>query len=241
MATIETETRRAVRAFWRRRSAQADAQRHRGARDAGARGSVTGGKQMDGFVDLFASLAMRCGMPAGSVFRTKADLPLPGFFRATKEWDLVIVHKAQFVAALELKSQVGSFGNNFNNRTEEAMGSALDLWTCYREGGLPAANQPFLGWFMLLEDAPGSQRPLRVQEPHFLVLSEFYDTSYADRYVLFCKKLTLERHYTATCLALTSRASIRSGAYKEPDESLSIRRFAAAYAEHVRASLAILG
>lgn len=39
------------------------------------------------------------------------------------------------IAAVELKSQVGpSFGNNCNNRTEEAIGTAHDFWTAYREG-----------------------------------------------------------------------------------------------------------
>jgi hypothetical protein len=53
---------------------------------------------------------------------------LPGFFRPTKEWDLLAIHDGKLLAVIEAKSQVGpSFGNNFNNRTEEAMGSALDL------------------------------------------------------------------------------------------------------------------
>ena len=39
----------------------------------------------------------------------------------------------RLLAVIELKSQVGpSFGNNFNNRTEEAIGSAVDFWTAYR-------------------------------------------------------------------------------------------------------------
>ena len=63
-------------------------------------------------------------------------LTLPGFFRPTKLWDLLIINQGGLVAALELKSQVGpSFGNNFNNRTEEALGTAVDLW-------MPIANMP---------------------------------------------------------------------------------------------------
>ena len=60
-------------------------------------------------------------------------LELPGFFRPSKRWDLVVVHKDRFVAAVEFKSQVGSFGNNLNNRTEEALGNATDLRTAARE------------------------------------------------------------------------------------------------------------
>jgi len=36
--------------------------------------------------------------------------------------------------AIELKSRVGSFGNNVNNRTEEAIGNAADIWRAYEEG-----------------------------------------------------------------------------------------------------------
>ena len=66
------------------------------------------------------------------VFR-KRLLELPGFFRPTKEWDLLVVKDGHLIAVIEAKSQVGpSLGNNFNNRTEEAMGSAIDLWKSYR-------------------------------------------------------------------------------------------------------------
>ena len=73
-------------------------------------------------------------------------IELPGWFRAEKKWDLVIVHEKELLAALEFKSQIGpSFGNNFNNRTEEALGSATDIWAAYREGAFRPSARPFLG------------------------------------------------------------------------------------------------
>ncbi|MBZ0109802.1 MAG: PaeR7I family type II restriction endonuclease, partial [Candidatus Scalindua rubra] len=91
------------------------------------------------------------------------------------------------MAAVEAKSQVGpSFGNNFNNRTEEAMGTALDLWTAFREGVFKGDTQPFLGYFFMLEDCEASTRPVRVKEPHFKVFPEFEGASYMKRYELFC-------------------------------------------------------
>jgi len=69
---------------------------------------------------------------------------------------LLVVKNGRLLAAIEAKSQVGpSFGNNFNNRTEEAIGSALDLWTAFREGAFNGGIQPFLGYFFMLEDLPG--------------------------------------------------------------------------------------
>jgi hypothetical protein len=98
-----------------------------GKADQGLRSAVTGGAQMDGFIDLFTSLIVAAGIPEQFVFRKRA-VELPGFFRPTKEWDLLVVRDKTLLAAIEAKSQVGpSFGNNFNNRTEEAMGSALDF------------------------------------------------------------------------------------------------------------------
>ncbi len=89
---------------------------------------------MDGFIDLFTRLIVESGIKEENVFY-KRHIELPGFFRPTKEWDLLVIKDGSLVVAIEAKSQVGpSFGNNFNNRTEEAMGSALDLWTAFREG-----------------------------------------------------------------------------------------------------------
>lgn len=123
---------RAVAHYWYTREGQRNRQKQTGKGDQGLRSAVTGGAQMDGFIDLFTELVTACGIPERYVFRKKA-VELPGFFRPTKEWDLLVVREDTLMVAIEAKSQVGpSFGNNFNNRTEEAMGSALDLWTAYR-------------------------------------------------------------------------------------------------------------
>ncbi|RLB59085.1 MAG: restriction endonuclease, partial [Deltaproteobacteria bacterium] len=74
--------------------------------DAGLRGAVTGGAQMDGFIDLFTKIIVDAGMDEGYIFR-KRQLELPGFFRPTKEWDLVVVKDGHFITAVEAKSQVG--------------------------------------------------------------------------------------------------------------------------------------
>jgi len=146
----------------------------------------------------------------------------------------VIVKEGILVAAIEAKSQVGpSFGNNFNNRTEEAMGSALDLWTAYREGAYLASPQPFLGYFFMLEDCEASTRTVRVKEPHFKVFPEFVGSSYARRYEIFCRKLVLERHYTAAAFITSQAGTGRDGTYRTPAEDLSMDRFAKALLGHL--------
>jgi len=138
---------------------------------------------MDGFIQFFTEIITKACLLSEYIYQKKS-LELPGFFRPTKEWDLLVVKEGTLVVAIEAKSQVGpSFGNNFNNRTEEAMGSALDLWTAYREGAFHTNPQPFLGYFFMLEDCPSSRRPVRVREPHFSIFPEFREASYMKRYV----------------------------------------------------------
>lgn len=128
MENLDGRISEAVSHYWRTRKSQREKQQERGVSDAGLRSAVTGGAQMDGFIRLFTDIIEAAGMDKCHILGKKGSLELPGFFRPTKEWDLVVVKNGHLIAAVEAKSQVGpSFGNNFNNRTEEAMGSALDL------------------------------------------------------------------------------------------------------------------
>src|SRR5690349_7695607 len=119
---IERRLRSAVRHFWRTRAIQAQNQgAASGAKDAGARSAVTGGAQMNGFVNLVRDLLCENGLPKAHVYCEKS-VELPGWYRPEKKWDLLVVSDGRLLAGVEFKSQVGSFGNNYNNRTEEAIG-----------------------------------------------------------------------------------------------------------------------
>lgn len=227
----------AVRVFWRTRGAQMSSQGAKsGRRDYGTRGAVTGGKQLDGFVALVRDLLIGAGLPEHAVYAKSRRVVLPGYFRPTKEWDLLVVADGSLLATIEFKSQVGpSFGNNFNNRTEEALGSATDLWTAYREGAFKNTAQPWLGYFMLLEEAKGSTSPVRVSSPHFDVFPEFEGASYAKRYELFCVRLVRERLYNAACLVLSNRAKAKQGHFYEPLAEISVANFAASLTAHAGA------
>ncbi len=225
----------AVERFWRTRLAQ---DRNQGAvsgkKDTGNRKAVTGGAQLDGFIDLLALILEDAGLPSHSIFKKKTVLP--GFFRPTKDWDLVVVIDGELLASIEFKSHVGpSFGNNFNNRVEEALGSATDVLTAYREGAFRPSQKPWLGWLMLLEDSPRSKTSVRVSEPHFKVFKDFKDASYARRYELFCQCLVRERLYDAACLILSDRERGLKGNYSEPNEEINFRRLATSLHAHASA------
>jgi len=231
-ADLNRRVARAVASYWATRQRQSAKQGKSGQRDQGARSAVTGGAQMDGFVALVTELIIEAGIEEGHIHHNTA-LELPGFFRPTKEWDLLVVRDSQLITALETKSQVGpSFGNNFNNRTEEAMGSALDLWTAFREGAFNKTIRPWLGYIFLLEDCDGSRRPVKVKEPHFKVFPEFVNASYAKRYELFCRKLVRERHYDASTFLLSDQQTGLKGKFTEPAGDLTFLQFAQSLAAH---------
>ena len=193
MDNLQDRVRAAVSHFWRTRRRQSQKQgRGTGKKDYGSRGAVTGGKQIDGFIRLLADLVVESGIARKCIHLEKKQVVVPGWFRPTKEWDIIAVVDGVLLSVVEFKSQVGSFGNNFNNRTEEAIGNATDILTAYREGAFKGSPKPWTGYFMLLEDAPGSRSPVGVHEPHFPVFEEFRNSSYADRYRIFCEKLVRE-------------------------------------------------
>ena len=229
-----SELRRAVREFWKARSQQG---RRQGGetvdRDRGARSEVTGGTQMDGFAQMVSQLLSKNGTPNGSIYLTRGKTQLPGWFRPEKQWDLVVVHGDTLVAAVEFKSHVGSFGNNFNNRVEEALGNASDVLAAYREGAFRPSARPWLGYLMLLEEADKSTRPVkRLAEPHYSVFEEFRHTSYLERYQLLLRKLMRERLYDACCLLTSDRQRGPRGEYREPDLELAFERFARSLVGH---------
>lgn len=232
MRNLDGRVKIAVRHFWKTRRRQSERQADDD-RDRGARSAVTGGKQMDGFVRLIRDMLIEAKVPAESI-ATDKRIELPGWFRAEKKWDLVVTHGGELFAALEFKSQIGpSFGNNFNNRTEEALGSATDIWAAYREGAFRPSLRPFLGYLMLLEDCDRSRSPVAVAEPQFAVFPEFRGASYRDRYSILIEKLLRERLYDGACLLLSARATAASGGFAEPHPELTFSRFVASLLSHV--------
>lgn len=231
----------AIKAFWGNREAARKKQIESGKADQGERAGVTAGKNMDGFIALILDVVKANGLPDADVHLDRAVLTLPGFFRPTKLWDLLVLQEGQLIAAIELKSQVGpSFGNNFNNRTEEAIGTAHDFWTAFREGAFGDQPRPFVGWLMLVEDARKSRAPVRTDSPHFEVFEEFQGASYLERYDLLCQKLMKERLYTTASLIASPRNASESGDHCSVSEMSGLKTFVTSLAGHIAAEAARL-
>jgi hypothetical protein len=131
-----------------------------------------------------------------------------------------------------------SFGNNFNNRTEEAIGTAVDLWTAYREGAFGENPRPFVGWMMLVEDCEGSRSPVRDSSEHFPMFKDFNGASYVDRYNILCRKLVQEQLYTTATLLVSPRIAVNTGDYSELSELTNLKTFITTLAGHVAAEAA---
>jgi type II restriction enzyme len=195
---------------------------------------------MDGFLSLIIDIIRLNGLDSAQIHINRAMLTLPGFFRPTKLWDILVLQRGELVAAIELKSQVGSFGNNFNNRTEEAIGTAHDLWTAYREGALGNQPRPFVGWLMMVEDSVASRKAVRDASPHFPVFAEFQGASYLNRYDLLCQKLVKEGLYTSACLLVSPRDAVTSGEFSELSPMTSLKTFVTSLAGHIASESARL-
>lgn len=234
---FDDDAKKAVRLFWKSRKKAGENQKIKGVADQGTRSQVTAGKNMDGFAKLIVAVAKAHGLKNAEIHLDRAVLTLPGFFRPTKLWDILITCKGELVAAIELKSQVGpSFGNNFNNRTEEAIGTAHDFWVAYREGAFGQRPAPFAGWVMLVEDAPASRAPVKDKSRHFPILPEFKSASYLQRYDVLCQKLIQEKLYTATGLLASPETASKTGLYSDLSSMTSLKTFLSTFAGHCLAT-----
>lgn len=239
LCDYDKKAREAIMAFWGNREKARQKQIEAGTADQGERAGVTAGKNMDGFIALVIAIVKANGLAHASIHQQRALLTLPGYFRPTKLWDLLVIHKERLIAAVELKSQVGpSFGNNFNNRTEEAIGTAHDLWTAYREEAFGQQPRPFVGWLMLVEDALESRTPVRDNSPHFPVFPEFQGASYLKRYDILCQRLVQEQLYTTASVITSPRSAVNSGEYSDLSDMTSLKTLVTGLAGHVAAEAA---
>ncbi len=215
---LDASVQAAVRHFWDTRSTQARKQRQAGSVDQGARSAVTGGAQMNGFIDLFAELALWAGARPENILRGSQAV-LPGLFCPSRQWDLLVKREEQVVCAYRFASVTGlAAGEELDRRTEEAIASAHDLWGAYRQSAINFDIQPWLGYVLVAEDEdsfrPASRANARVSN----MLPEFRQASSARRFELLCSRLVRERLYSDAALLLVKK----DGTYTGPADDLTL-------------------
>ncbi|MGR5261330.1 PaeR7I family type II restriction endonuclease [Vibrio astriarenae] len=206
---------------------------------------VLGGKTLDGFIELIRQVVESSNLENFQIHTGKNTSQLPGYFRPHKSWDIVVTSNGYLVAAVELKSQVGSIGNNFNNRTEEVLGSGLDLSTAIEENAFLPSVRPFMGYLILVEDSETTRRSAQISMDHFPVMQGFLadennranyqpvngkyprvaGVSYLERYEILCRKLMARRIYDAASVMAASSENSVTGDYRNLSASTSVDAF----------------
>jgi hypothetical protein len=228
--------RKAVR-FYRQSKHKALTKNQAGQRiDQGRRGGATAGKNFDGFVQILAGLAAKHGSKDLQIHQNKSNVVLPGHFRPSKQWDLVLIFEGRLIATLEFKALGGpSFGNNANNRFEEALGSGIDLSVAQREGLFGAGASPFVGYCILVEDDEKSRCVPKRGNPsrHFSADPIFKTASYQERMRILCERMVQERIYTAAAVITSAPSAEKTGKYNDLSANTSLAKMIARFLAHV--------
>jgi hypothetical protein len=216
----------ALAEYWTGRDEQAAKQIASGNIDAGTRGAVTGGGHLDSISSLIRRVA-RSAVPTGVTVHSVKDenglkvkgatteTYIPGYFRASKSWDIVYKREGIPVALIELKSIASSFGNNMNNRSEEAIGSAVDLKAAKEKGLLPESF--WNGYVFVMADTPESRSRVAVQGAASLHTDPVFDgASYLDRATILCRRLVEQQLYNAAWMVATTRPPYFGWSEPEP-------------------------
>ncbi|MDF1814000.1 MAG: PaeR7I family type II restriction endonuclease [Verrucomicrobiales bacterium] len=228
---------KAVRFFWRKKREAQKKKQEKGTSDQGQRGGATGGKNLDGFVDLITDIIKKSSSQPLTVCTSTKEITLPGYFRSSKRWDIVVIDQnGRMLAAIELKSLGGpSYGNNANNRCEEAIGNAVDFRTAQREGAFGEGTSSFLGYLILVEDDDKSSAPPKnpTKSPHFDNDPIFEGASYQKRMAILCDRLVQEELYDAAIAIAAKDDGGKSGTFKDLSEASSLKKFLLKVAAHI--------
>jgi|FLOH01.1.fsa_nt_gi hypothetical protein len=192
----------ALRQHWLLRAKQLSKHTQSANGAPGGRGEVAAGSHLDPLLDL---LRVSVSIPAGVTVHWKrgdTGMALPGWFRTAKNWDLVYRRSGKPIAVVELKSLMSSFGNNLNNRVEEAVGCAEDLDRAIREGLI--STPVWKGFVFVIADDPDSKKPSRSARADGID-PVFEGVSYVQRASILSQRLQRSNLYNKTWFMSSSR------------------------------------
>lgn len=203
---------------------------------------VLNGRTMFAFENAIKTLLIQNGVDDNHIVNgTKATLP--GYFRASKNWDIVVYKplsngKNLLLAAIEMKSMYGSVGNNLNNRSEEAIGSAFDLQKANTRLRLSSKGEnferPFIGYIFLLGEHEKNKKGSKIgiplfgadevfvrKDPQGNLIPENYET----RTEVLVNRLVESELYTSGTFILANNTTVKG--YQEPNPELGFYQFIA--------------
>ncbi|HEV2317306.1 MAG TPA: PaeR7I family type II restriction endonuclease [Thermoplasmata archaeon] len=207
-----------MRSYWTNRAAAGKKSKKK----VGTRGEAVAGNAMDGFAKLIVRTLLGAGVPEEWI-RVGRRATIPGYYRPEKQWDILVISDGALRLAIELKSQVGSFGNNANNRLEEGIGNAVDAQKTLQLRNLGRGGRTWLGFAVLLEDQAKYRKSVKISEHNFPVDSGLRELSYAGRYMEWCRRVRADGLYSGTAFIRSPRGV--KGDYDEPGLDLTFSRF----------------
>lgn len=232
MAPTREDLELAMAAYWGKKDEQLAAAQLSGSTAEGSSKAVRGGGHFNPIANLIARFFLDAGYSSESIHASGPMTRLPGYYRPTKAWDLVVVHDGVLVAAVELKALGGpSFGNNYNNRVEEALGNGVDLERAnWRE--LVGREKPWLGYFFIIQDEEGSRKPGRPGTGGAFQPDRAWEgASYQERFALTGERMLDQGIYDAVYYAASSR---EDPGPREPSLSLDWQHFSAAIQARIK-------
>lgn len=196
------------------------------------------GATMLAFEEVLIDVLIENGVNRADIFTGK-NATVPGYFRATKQWDVLVRKQTAYgnvlVGLIELKSIKGSVGNNANNRVEEAVGSGYDFQKANSKLGLSSINTeyfepPFVGYMFLMGYHEKNEGGGKISSPLFeldegFVSSDVNKLNYKKRFEILSYRLLESKLYSSTALLLED-PNVEEG-YTEPSSQLSFYNFVA--------------
>jgi restriction endonuclease XhoI-like protein len=203
------------------RRTQTEASIASGRAQEGRRSAVTGGRHMDAVHQLVVDEIRATGATGLHIHKNRGAT-LPGFYRATKSWDLVLVQGEVPVLAIEYKSMLGSEGKNLNNRADEIFGVAEDTRQAELKGLLPPKMRR--AYIFVMSDNPETSRPIGVSRTLGMADPIFDGASYVKRMAIM-----LRRMRDTGLFHLTWAVAVKEEPFSwyEPDPEVGWNRFAA--------------
>lgn len=213
--------RTALEAWVSVRSDQAARSAAAGRAQQGRRSSVTGGLHLSAINQLVVDEIQATGA-TGLELRINRAATLPGYYRAAKSWDLVVVQHRKPVLAIEYKSMSGSEGKNLNNRADEIFGMAEDTRQAELNGLLP--SQMRRAYVFVMGDNQESTRPVGVSVPLGKPDPIFRGASYLERMAIMCRRMRETGLFHMTWAVAVKEDPF---SWSEPDSEVGWLRFAA--------------
>lgn len=204
--------------FWREKDIAAQRYRDAGRDAYGAQ--ARDARHMQGMAIFLRQMFLNAGLDEDEVF---IDRAIPGYYRRSKNWDVVATHKGHLVGIVELKSQVGSEGNNGNNRIEEALGNAFDARLAQEENQAFGALSMWKAFCVVFGSDPSLARSVRMRGvPLFPIDPAFDDMTYAGQWAIAVERFVQTRAYDAAWMAVTWTEANGYVGYEEPVPSATI-------------------